>query len=119
MVVWPRANDHVTLLSVGASLNHGKGAKEPHEWLPPEGQCGYVARCLRVVKLYSLMPKARESAWFQAFPEECRRKWHRGQTQRAGISVQRKKNVIRIALSNCNQASTLIELLVAVLPVIG
>src|SRR5690554_5571899 len=67
------ANDPTNLLPVEASLNRSKGAKGPDEWLPPAGQCGYVARFVRIVKLYDLQPSARESAWFQAFLGECRR----------------------------------------------
>lgn len=67
------ANDPVNLLSVEASLNRSKGAKGPDEWLPPAGQCSYVARFIRVVKLYGLKPSSRELEWFQAFLEECRR----------------------------------------------
>lgn len=66
------ANDPINLLPVEASLNR-KGARGPDEWLPPAGQCGYVARFVRVVKLYDLQPTATESAWFQAFLEKCRR----------------------------------------------
>ena len=46
------ANDPVNLLPVKASLS--KGAKGPDEWLPPLGECGYVARFVRVVKSYYL-----------------------------------------------------------------
>lgn len=67
------ANDPVNLLPVEASLNRSKGARGPDEWLPPAEQCGYVARFTRVVKLYGLRPSARESAWLQAFLEDCRR----------------------------------------------
>ena len=67
------ANDPVNLLPVEASLNRSKGAKGPDEWLPPAGQCGYVARFVRVVKRYDLKPSTAESAWFQEFLEKCRR----------------------------------------------
>jgi|SRR5690554_3412775 len=67
------ANDPVNLLPVEASLNRSKGAKGPDEWLPPAGQCSYVARFIRVVKLYGLKPSSRELEWFRAFLEECRR----------------------------------------------
>jgi len=67
------ANDPINLLPVEASLNRSKGARAPDEWLPPASQCGYVARFVRVVRLYDLKPSARESAWFQAFLDECRK----------------------------------------------
>lgn len=67
------ANDPVNLLPVELSLNRSKGARGPDEWLPPAGQCGYVARFIRVVKLYDLEPSTKESAWFQDFLEACRR----------------------------------------------
>jgi len=54
------ANDPVNLLPVEASLS--KGAKGPDEWLPPFGECGYVARFVRVVKSYYLQPTAPELA---------------------------------------------------------
>lgn len=54
------ANDPVNLLPVKASLS--KGAKGPDEWLPPLGECGYVARFVRVVKSYYLQPTAPELA---------------------------------------------------------
>lgn len=66
------ANDPVNLLPVEASLNRSKGAKGPDEWLPPSGQCGYVARFVRVIRLYGLQPKKEELSWFQAFLEVCR-----------------------------------------------
>lgn len=67
------ANDQINLLPVEASLNRSKGAKGPNEWLPPAGQCGYVARFVRVVKLYDLTPSDRESAWLQEFLYNCRK----------------------------------------------
>ena len=48
------ANDPANLLSVEASLNRQKGAQGPVEWLPPENQCEYVLRFLRVLKKYQL-----------------------------------------------------------------
>lgn len=66
------ANDPINLLPVEARLNRSKGAKGPDEWLPPSGQCGYVARFFRVVRLYDLQPTARELAWLQEFLQACR-----------------------------------------------
>lgn len=66
------ANDRVNLLPVEASLNRSKGAKAPDEWLPPEGQCGYVARFVRVVKIYDLTPKAQETTAFNRMLNNCK-----------------------------------------------
>jgi hypothetical protein len=66
------ANDSVNLWPVEASLNRSKGAKGPDEWLPPAGQCGYVARFYRIVKLYALEPRPAENGWIQAFLNDCR-----------------------------------------------
>ncbi|MFL1455049.1 HNH endonuclease family protein [Marinobacter sp. GN3S48] len=67
------ANDPVNLLPVELSLNRSKGAQPPNEWLPPSGQCGYVARFTRVVKMYDLTPTPKESAWLESFLKSCRR----------------------------------------------
>ena len=67
------ANDPVNLLPVETSLNRSKGAQGPDEWLPPANQCGYVARFVRVVRLYDLQPSTQETSWCQAFLEECRK----------------------------------------------
>lgn len=77
---WPKekrerfANDPVNLLPVEAGLNRSKGAKGPDEWLPPAGQCGYVARFIRIMKLYSLTPSQNESSWYESFLAGCRQK---------------------------------------------
>ncbi|MCW8196009.1 HNH endonuclease [Proteobacteria bacterium 005FR1] len=49
------ANDPVNLISVERSLNRSKGAKGILEWLPPSGQCQYVLRFMRVLKLYGFV----------------------------------------------------------------
>ena len=67
------ANDPVNLWPVEASLNRSKGAQGPDQWLPPSGQCQYVARFSRVVKQYGLQPTPRELRWLKGFLEECRR----------------------------------------------
>lgn len=57
---WPEqkreqfANDPRNLWPVELSLNRSKGAKGPNEWLPPAGQCQYISRFLRLVKIYGL-----------------------------------------------------------------
>ena len=66
------ANDPVNLWPVELSLNRSKGARGPDQWLPPAGQCGYVARFFRLVKQYNLKPSRQEAAWIQAFITQCR-----------------------------------------------
>ena len=66
------ANDMANLWPVEASLNRSKGARSPDEWLPPSGQCGYVARFVRIVKQYNLKPTKPEAQWLNAFLERCR-----------------------------------------------
>jgi hypothetical protein len=66
------ANDSVNLWPVEASLNRSKGAKGPDDWLPPAGQCGYVARFSRIVKMYQLTPTADESSWIRRFLTNCK-----------------------------------------------
>jgi len=66
------ANDPVNLWPVEASLNRSKGARGPDKWLPPAGQCGYVARFVRIVKVYRLEPRAAENEWMRAFLDRCR-----------------------------------------------
>lgn len=74
---WPKerrelfANDMVNLLPVEASLNRSKGSQGPDEWLPPSGQCGYVARFFRIVKQYGLKPAPNEINWIQSFLNSC------------------------------------------------
>ncbi|WP_371377669.1 HNH endonuclease family protein [Thalassotalea aquiviva] len=48
------ANDPANLLSVEASLNRQKGAKDISEWLPPKNQCQYIDSFNKVVKAYKL-----------------------------------------------------------------
>ncbi|WP_372988277.1 HNH endonuclease family protein [Marinobacter sp.] len=66
------ANDPVNLWPVEASLNRSKGAQGPDQWLPPSGQCQYVARFSRLVKQYDLQTTPRERGWIKKFLEECR-----------------------------------------------
>jgi len=67
------ANDPVNLWPVEASLNLSKGARGPDEWLPPAGQCGYVARFVRIVKMYGLASAPQETTWLREFLDYCRR----------------------------------------------
>jgi len=66
------ANDPVNLWSVELSLNRQKGAKGPSEWLPPAGQCGYVARFVRIAKQYGLKSDLQETGWMKSFLYTCR-----------------------------------------------
>ena len=66
------ANDPVNLWPVEASLNRSKGARGPDRWLPPSGQCQYVARFTRIVKQYDLSPTTHERRWLRDFLESCR-----------------------------------------------
>ncbi|MBO6812974.1 MAG: HNH endonuclease [Marinobacter sp.] len=66
------ANDMVNLWPVELSLNRSKGARGPDEWLPPLGQCGYVARFRRIVKQYDLQPSSSETVWITYFLDKCR-----------------------------------------------
>jgi len=67
------ANDPVNLLPVEANLNRSKGAQGPDQWLPPTGQCGYVARFSRITKKYRLTLATQENRWIQSFLDDCRR----------------------------------------------
>ncbi|WP_322001642.1 HNH endonuclease family protein [Marinobacter alexandrii] len=58
------ANDLINLWPVEASLNRSKGASGPDEWLPPKNRCQYVARFMRITKIYTLnMSKAEKDAF--------------------------------------------------------
>lgn len=65
------ANDPVNLMPVEASLNRSKGARGPDQWVPPAGRCQYVARFLRIVKLYRLEPSSREMDNLRRQVEQC------------------------------------------------
>lgn len=67
------ANDRINLWPVEAGLNRSKGALGPNEWLPPAGQCGYVARFTRIVKIYKLEPTPVETSWIRSFLESCQK----------------------------------------------
>lgn len=54
------ANDSINLIPVEASLNRSKGSRGPDEWLPPTSQCQYIARFMRIVRLYKLEPSIQE-----------------------------------------------------------
>lgn len=65
------ANDPVNLWPVEASLNRSKGAKGPDEWLPPQGECQYTARFLRLTKLYGLHISVTEQASYRRTISSC------------------------------------------------
>ncbi|MCK7545021.1 HNH endonuclease family protein [Marinobacter bryozoorum] len=65
------ANDPVNLMPVEASLNRSKGARGPDQWVPPAGRCQYVARFLRIVKVYRLEPSSREMNNLRRQVEQC------------------------------------------------
>ena len=67
------ANDPINLWPVELGLNRSKGERAPNQWLPPAGQCQYVARFSRVVKQYDLQPTSEERGWLKNFLEKCRR----------------------------------------------
>jgi hypothetical protein len=64
-------NDPINLWPVEASLNRQKGAKGPNQWLPPSGQCQYVARFKRIVLIYRLELSHSESTWINTFLTDC------------------------------------------------
>jgi hypothetical protein len=59
-------------LPVELSLNRSKGARGPDQWLPPAGQCGYVARFVRIMKQYGLTSSVQETNWMQSHLDDCR-----------------------------------------------
>lgn len=65
------ANDPVNLWPVELSLNRSKGAQPPNEWLPPAGQCSYVARFRRIIKQYDLKPSSTEARWLTSYLADC------------------------------------------------
>ena len=66
------ANDPINLWPAEASLNRSKGARGPVEWLPPAGQCGYVARFVRVGMMYKLTPKPHEAQAYRRMLDNCK-----------------------------------------------
>jgi hypothetical protein len=59
------ANDFSNLAIVEASLNRSKGAKGPNEWLPPQEQCGYLLRFVRLYKTYKLTVTKHEATEYE------------------------------------------------------
>jgi len=58
------ANDPRNLIVVESSLNRSKGAKSPLDWLPPENQCAYTLKFIRIVKIYGIKLSVEEEAEF-------------------------------------------------------
>ncbi|WP_449284419.1 HNH endonuclease family protein [Marinobacter sp. PE14] len=65
------SNNPVNLWSVEAGLNRSKGAQSPTEWLPPSGQCQYISRFLRIIKLYNLQLGAEETPQYETLKGGC------------------------------------------------
>ena len=76
---WPRqkkrvfANDEINLLPVKASVNRQKGDKDPSDWMPPDAsfKCDYIARWVRVKKIWGLKFDADEAAKIALIKAEC------------------------------------------------
>lgn len=74
---WPKekrerfANDPINLWSVELSLNRSKSAQGLTDWLPPSGQCQYIARFIRVTKLYDLALESDEISSYKKMRQRC------------------------------------------------
>jgi len=66
------ANDPVNLLPVEASLNRQKGSRGPDQWLPPANRCEYIARFIRVVRIWGLELSPREQSEYDRLLATCR-----------------------------------------------
>ena len=64
------ANDPANLLVVELSLNRQKGAKGLNQWLPPQNQCQYILRFVRVTKQYQIELKHSEIEQYDALKSE-------------------------------------------------
>nr|WP_283105095.1 HNH endonuclease family protein [Shewanella dokdonensis] len=67
------ANDERNLLAVEASLNRQKGDKGLDEWVPPANKCQYIARFVRVLKLYQLNLTPSEKPVYTRLVEQCQK----------------------------------------------
>jgi hypothetical protein len=65
------ANDPRNIWIVEASLNRQKQAKDIAEWLPPKGQCLYIARFFRLTKVYDLQIPQSKQAQYQSLVDQC------------------------------------------------
>lgn len=65
-------NDPINIVPVEKRLNRQKGAKDITQWLPPQNQCGYISRFMRVIKKYKFNPPAEKMVQFEALLHRCR-----------------------------------------------
>jgi hypothetical protein len=67
------ANDHFNLIAVDRSANRRKGAKAPHEWMPPNEEfgCIYVQRWMSIKALYNLKIGRDERKFLRKYVKEC------------------------------------------------
>lgn len=75
---WPKnkrrqfANDQRNIWMVEASLNRSKGARDITEWLPPRGRCAYIARFVRISKIYSIELPEQKRMQYQSLVDVCK-----------------------------------------------
>jgi len=65
-------NDPANIVPVEKRFNRQKGAKDITQWLPPQNQCSYIARFMRVIKKYKLKPPAEKIVQFETLLQRCR-----------------------------------------------
>jgi hypothetical protein len=65
------ANDPRNIWPVELSLNRSKGARGPEGWLPPSGQCQYIARFMAVTKIYRLSFSDDEVRNYKTLRQRC------------------------------------------------
>jgi hypothetical protein len=58
--------------AVEASLNRQKGSRGPDQWLPPANRCEYIARFIRVVRIWGLELSPREQSEYDRLLASCR-----------------------------------------------
>ena len=64
-------NDPRNIWIIEASLNQSKGARGIGEWLPPQGRCGYIARFVRLTKIYPLEIPAPKKVQYENLLRQC------------------------------------------------
>jgi len=67
------ANDPFNLIAVDRGANRSKGAKGPHEWMPPNEKygCTYVQRWMSVKALYGLDFSKQERRFLRRYIKRC------------------------------------------------
>ncbi|MFW5969882.1 MAG: HNH endonuclease [Halofilum sp. (in: g-proteobacteria)] len=65
------ANAPDNLLAVEASTNMSKGSRDPAEWLPDTGRCGYIERWARVKREWGLGMDPQEREAVHALRTRC------------------------------------------------